>query len=300
MIFYIFSGLHQSFSGSEGSTDVSVSSTENLPTCIRQEPQGEETQLPQTCLSYDTCGSSEYSIIARLGMSTSSMDVNPVNTPQIYVTGNPANVHGPHFATSPTSTCGSQKQNLYMSSESGFSSASTSSSKLTLGDNSNLNSSFTSGYSCDVSPNVPSRQSVSNFSSPASVSSYNSSTLYANFPYSVTPGVIDQSHLHQLPQFAMAPQSSHMVPQYLTSLPPPPEYPGAYDPREATRRSYEIIGKPEIPGSRSQPELSHFVNTPNKHLGIVHTPAGSGSDRGSQHSLEGYVVISIRLRMFSG
>ncbi|XP_045201300.2 angiomotin-like isoform X2 [Mercenaria mercenaria] len=278
-------GLHQSFSGSETSTDVSVSSTENLPTCHRQEPQGEETQLPQTCISYDTCGSSEYSILARLGMPTSGMEINPINTPQIYVTGNPSTVHGPHFATSPAQRCGSQTQNLYMSSESGFSSASTSSSKLTLGDNSNLNNSFTSGYSCDTSPNVPSRQSISNFSSPTSVSSYSSSTLYANFPCSVNTGVIDHYQLQQLPQFAMSPQPG----QYLTSLPPPPEYPGAYDPREATRRSYEIIGKHEIPGSRSQPELSHFVATQNKHLGIVHTPAGSGSDRGSQQSLEGCV-----------
>lgn len=282
----MFTGLHQSFSGSETSTDVSVSSTENLSTCHRQEPQGEETQVPQTCVSYDTSGSSEYSILARLGMPTSGMELKPVNTPQIYVTGNPSSAHGPHFATSPTQRCGTQKQNLYMSSESGFSSASTSSSKLTVGDNSTLNSSFTSHYSLDQSPNVHSRQSVSNFSSPTSVSSYSSSTLYANFPYAVNAGVVEQSNL-QLPQFAIPPQSGHMVPQYLTSLPPPPEYPGPYDPREATRRSYEIIGKPEIPGSRSQPELSHFIPTHNKHLGIVHTPAGSGSDKGSQHSLEG-------------
>lgn len=284
-------GLHKSFSGSETSTDVSVSSTENLPTCHRQEPQGEETQLPQVCLPYDTC--SDYSILARLGMQTSGKDVTPISTPQIYVTGNSSNIHGPHFATSPAHGLTSQRPSLYLSNESGFSSASTSSSKLTIGDNNSmLNSSYTSGFSCDQSPNI-SRHSTPNFSSPTSVSSYNSSTLYANFPYSYNPSAIDHSQFTPLPQFSMSPQSGHMIPQYMSSLPPPPEYPGAFDPifldqREATRRSYEIIGKPEIPGSRSQPELSHFVtpHAANK-LGIIHTPAGSGSEKGSQHSLEG-------------
>lgn len=226
-------------------------------------------------------------------MPTSGMGVKPVNTPQIFVTGNPTTIHGPHFATSPAPGlqahgCSAQQQNLYMSSESGFSSASTSSSKLTIGDTSTPNGSFTSGFSCDQSPNVSSRQSLSNFTSPSSVSTYSNSTLYANFPYTVNQSAMDQSQVPQLTQFAIASQPG----QYLTSLPPPPEYPGIYDAsfidqREAARRSYEIIGKPEIPGSRSQPELSHFVATHNQHLGIIHTPAGSGSDKGSQHSLEG-------------
>ncbi|KAL4220743.1 angiomotin [Mactra antiquata] len=293
-------GLHQSFSGSETSTDVSVSSTENLSTCLRQEPQGEETQLPQTCVAaFDTTGNSEYSILARLGMPTSCIDSNPgLNTPQIYITDNPSGLHGPHFATSPspglqtvnTIEQPQQQQHLYMSSESGFSSASTSSSKLTVGDNVNLNGSFNSGFSCDQSPNVKSSQSISNFTSPTSVSSYNSNTLYANFPYTINPCAIDSSHAPQVQQYSMSQHSGQMVPQFLTSFGMPSDYSMAYDPnfvdqRDLARRSYEIIGKADIPGSRSQPELSHFVNH-NKHLGIVHNAAGSGSDRGSQHSLD--------------
>lgn len=70
-------GFRQSFSGSETSTDVSLSSTENLATSQRQEPQGEETQ---TSFNYhldlgNTEGSS-YSILERLGLPASAIDLN--------------------------------------------------------------------------------------------------------------------------------------------------------------------------------------------------------------------------------
>ena len=47
-LFYLFSnaGYRQSYSGSETSTDVSLSSNENLCTLIRQDPQGEENSHP--------------------------------------------------------------------------------------------------------------------------------------------------------------------------------------------------------------------------------------------------------------
>lgn len=259
-------GLRQSFSGSETSTDVSVSSTENLASCQRQEPQGEETQTQQSCFPYDisTSTQSDYSILARLGMPTSGMELKSQNTPQIYVSGNTPS-HGPHFATSP-----SHGQGYYMSSESGFSSASNSSSKLTMQDYQTL------------SPNVS--KSSSTFSSPTSVSSYSSSTLYANYPFAQMSGV--DANLLQF-----APSGGQMIPQYLSSLPPPPEYPGLHKQdlleRPEQRRSYEVLGKPDIPGVRSQPDLSTFWESRGSGTGIHHSQGGSsGSKEGSQQSLE--------------
>ena len=308
-------GLRQSFSGSETSTDVSVSSTENLSSSQRQEPQGEETQVQQSSHSYDLSNTSDsdYSILARLGMSTAGLELKAPPTPQIYVTGNTgSNLHGPHFATTPSVAMQSVPQNpsssFYVSSESGFSSASTSSSKLTLPDTGwNQNISFNSSmFSCDRSPNMSSRQSVSNFSSPTSVSSYNSSTIYANYPQWTPTGVLDPPSLTQQPQFIntshlgsyigspmsgqIASPMSQMLQQYVTNLPPPPQYPGAHagetlDQPEVARRSYEVLGKHEIPGCRSQPDLSHFREVQPKYFGMLKN-AGSGSENGSQKSLE--------------
>lgn len=256
-------GLHQSFSGSETSTDVSVSSTENLASCQRQEPQGEETQ--QSSFPYDINAStqSDYSILARLGMPTSGLELKSQNTPQIFVTGNTRS-HGPHFATSP-----SQGQGYYMSSESGFSSASNSSSKLAMQD-----------YQI-LPPNV-SKQS-NTFSTPPSVSSYNSSTLYANYPFTQFSGGD--------PNMMQFSQSGQMIPQYLSSLPPPPEYPGLHKQdlldRPEQKRSYEVLGKPDIPGVRSQPDLSTFWESRGSATGLHHSHGGSsGSKEGSQQSLE--------------
>lgn len=69
-------GFRQSFSGSETSTDVSLSSTENLATSQRQEPQGEETQSPfYSHLDFGGVdGGSSYSILARLGMPPGGLD----------------------------------------------------------------------------------------------------------------------------------------------------------------------------------------------------------------------------------
>ncbi|XP_060073954.1 angiomotin-like isoform X2 [Ylistrum balloti] len=62
--------LRQSFSGSETSTDVSVSSMENLSSSQRQEPQGEETVTPS--YHHHTECSEEYSIMARLAQDSKS------------------------------------------------------------------------------------------------------------------------------------------------------------------------------------------------------------------------------------
>ncbi|XP_059173003.1 angiomotin-like protein 1 [Physella acuta] len=62
-------GFRHSFSGSETSTDVSLSSTENLASTQRQEPQGEETQSPFSYpLDVGSSDGSSYSILERLGM----------------------------------------------------------------------------------------------------------------------------------------------------------------------------------------------------------------------------------------
>ena len=195
-------------------------------------------------------------------MPTTGMELKSQNTPQIYVTGN-SPAHGPHFATSP-----SHGQGYYMSSESGFSSASNSSSKLTMQD-----------YQV-LSP-TSSKQS-STYSSPTSVSSYNSNTLYANYPAFTQLTGADQSFM----QFS---QSGQMIPQYLSSLPPPPEYPGLHKQdlleRPEQRRSYEVLGKPDIPGVRSQPDLSTFSRGSGTRLHHSHG-GSSGSKEGSQQSLE--------------
>ncbi|XP_056004959.1 angiomotin-like protein 1 isoform X2 [Ostrea edulis] len=80
-------GLRQSFSGSETSTDVSVSSTENLSTSVRQEPQGEENQsstgYPSSHLDYSSSDAS-YSILARLGMPTTALEMKTSTVSQPY------------------------------------------------------------------------------------------------------------------------------------------------------------------------------------------------------------------------
>lgn len=70
-------GFRQSYSGSETSTDVSLSSTENLATSQRQDPQGEET-IP-SAMGFHTMdhlggGGGGYSILERLGMPPSALD----------------------------------------------------------------------------------------------------------------------------------------------------------------------------------------------------------------------------------
>ncbi|KAK3788410.1 hypothetical protein RRG08_012587 [Elysia crispata] len=86
-------GFRQSYSGSETSTDVSLSSTENLATSQRQDPQGEETR--PSAMGFHTLdhlgggggmvgmldggggiggGGGGYSILERLGMPPSALD----------------------------------------------------------------------------------------------------------------------------------------------------------------------------------------------------------------------------------
>lgn len=96
MVVYNFvAGTRKSFSGSETSTDMSLSSSENLSTCQRQEPQGQENTQenvfsPNLDLHDPDTG---YSILARLGM------------PQSFV-GKP----GQDYIQAPVTTCADPHQ----------------------------------------------------------------------------------------------------------------------------------------------------------------------------------------------
>lgn len=224
--------------------------------------------------------------------------------PQIYVTGNYPDdgVHGQYTTTSVSMAnpgFGSHSnQVLYMSNDSGFTSSFPSSSKISAEDSPCSSAVSTIGYHVDHSPSVSCRQQIaSNFSSPSSVSSYSAGTIYKNYPLTSHSSSFDQSqYSHYSPYYMQAHATqmgaAHMsAAHHFSSLPPPPEYPGFHHPEhldQQARRSYEILAKPEIAGSRSQPDMTHFVEmrSGGKHLGIMHTPAGSGSDKGSQHSLE--------------
>ncbi|ESO82130.1 hypothetical protein LOTGIDRAFT_237125 [Lottia gigantea] len=84
-------GGRQSFSGSETSTDVSVSSMENLATSIRQEPQGEENQSQNLYNQIDLNNSDGgYSILARLGMPPSSLSETKSTSVPAYLVKGPS------------------------------------------------------------------------------------------------------------------------------------------------------------------------------------------------------------------
>lgn len=227
------------------------------------------------------------------------------NTPKIYVTGNyqDNSFHGPYMATGVNMAnpgLGSpENQLLCRSKDSGFTGSFASNSKLTLDESgSGSITTTTSGFMCEQLPNVQCEQQISsNFSSPNSVSSYQSGTIYRNYPVSSHIGTFEQGqHSHYSayfpPTHIATVGGAHMNTPPFTSLPPPPEYPGfhaqAHLDQPTTRRSYEILAKPEIAGSRSQPDMVHYTEkrSGSKHLGVMHAHGGSGSDKGSQHSLD--------------
>ena len=86
---FVLTGFRQSFSGSETSTDMSFSSSENLDCCsLRQEPQGAEThRLFQNTFDPIVNGSDTYSILSRLGMPQSALELKGTDPSTFYVTG---------------------------------------------------------------------------------------------------------------------------------------------------------------------------------------------------------------------
>ncbi|KAK3590009.1 hypothetical protein CHS0354_035039 [Potamilus streckersoni] len=245
-------GMRQSFSGSETSTDLSVSSQENLATSQRQEPQGEETQTQQSYHHYDLGNfDSGYSILARLGMPTTGMDYKPHSAPSIFVPGT-TTIHGPHYASSPNA---------------GYRIGTTPSvSFQSPGGKTHSNESL---HSQTDGRHVP----ISEYEPVSNVSVYNNSTLYANYPRSEYGGM----------EYT---QSGPLASSYFTHLPPPPQY-GAQHYHELLdrceiKRSYETVEKTDLTGSRSQPELSQFSQSHSKPVKLFY----SGSDDGSQQSIE--------------
>ena len=90
-IMFFLTGFRQSFSGSETSTDMSFSSSENLDCCsLRQEPQGAEThRLFQNTFDpiVNVNGSDTYSILSRLGMPQSALEVKAPDPSTFYAKG---------------------------------------------------------------------------------------------------------------------------------------------------------------------------------------------------------------------
>lgn len=226
------SGLRQSFSGSETSTDVSLSSTENLATWQRQEPQGEETQTPL----YHQLDDGSYSILARLGMPPGAIESKGSND---QISSSP----------SPFYTAGSQSYYSYSTHSQSI--CATSSSLGVREEPANV---YSSGGGGRPALAVPHHWQAHGLPPPQSGHYSRSLTPTYHHPHPYvnqhwTPGEGDGSE-HSV-------QSSHQVP-YLSTLPPPPEYPGnkALDlDKKDIQRSYEMIGgKVEL--ARSQPDLT--------------------------------------------
>ena len=86
--FIVLIGYRQSYSGSEASTDISLSSTENLSTSTRQEPQGEETTKVVVGPFDPATGDDGFSLLSSLGLqSTQAVEVKSTNSSTFYVTG---------------------------------------------------------------------------------------------------------------------------------------------------------------------------------------------------------------------
>ncbi|KAK2141248.1 hypothetical protein LSH36_1134g01001 [Paralvinella palmiformis] len=88
-------GFRQSYSGSETSTDLSLSSCENLSSSVRQEPQGEETNAVVTCPLEPTqdrnanCGGLCHTTQSQMEIDQKpGFEVKSANSSTFYVTGN--------------------------------------------------------------------------------------------------------------------------------------------------------------------------------------------------------------------
>ena len=93
VIMFSSSGYRQSYSGSETSTDLSLSSTENLSTFTRQDPQGEETTGGVTTPSLEPWDTStadpSYGLVPQLAnVPTSGVEIRSTNSATFYVMGN--------------------------------------------------------------------------------------------------------------------------------------------------------------------------------------------------------------------
>ncbi|GAB1599073.1 angiomotin-like [Argonauta hians] len=200
-------GLRQSFSGSETSTDVSLSSTENLSTSQRQEPQGEETHSQE--MYYDLKSTPRYPMLAQLGMQI-PVDLKDINNQPIFATTTQQSI--PSVYTTPTAQY----------------------------------------YSTSLTPTVSSGDWQNNQMVTCTMA--DSQVIPMNAPGTVPTTVAYTTQCWS--QHHLDPQ----VLQYLSNLPPPPEYPRAKSESDSVkndlRRSYEMLEKVER--TRSQPDLTRF------------------------------------------
>lgn len=231
-------GFRQSFSGSETSTDVSLSSTENLATWQRQEPQGEETQTPL----YQPLDDEGYSILARLGMPPSAIESK----------GCTDLVSSSSTAPSPFYCTGSQSYYSYSAHSQSIYATSSSAGREDL-TNIHSSSASSSRQNLTVPPHhwqsqgLPPPQSGQYSRARSLTPTYHHPHPYVNQNW--TPG--DQEVSGQIVN------NPQMLP-YVSPLPPPPQYPGnkAIDVENTDfRRSQETLsGKSEH--GHSQPDLT--------------------------------------------
>lgn len=226
-------GLRQSFSGSETSTDVSLSSTENLATWQRQEPQGEETQAPL----YQQLDDGGYSILARLGMPSAALDMKGGQDPQVPSSlsflsvgshVSPYFAHPVHSQSVYASTCGPASQedstNIYS----------------VVGNRNTLT--------------VPHHWQAHGLPPPQSGQYARSVTPTYHHPH---PYVNSQWSPGEGVATTRSSQNTQLL-SYLVNLPPPPEYPGnkASDKKDICRSHERIACKVEL--TRSHPDLSRL------------------------------------------
>ena len=89
---FAVAGCRQSISKSEAGADISMSSSESLSSCMRQDPPGEETQ-PSGPPSYIHSGCNQYrnNMLAHLGLNViqppSSTGMKAPHNNAFYVTG---------------------------------------------------------------------------------------------------------------------------------------------------------------------------------------------------------------------
>lgn len=248
-------GLRQSFSGSETSTDVSVSSTENinLSTSQRQEPQGEENQ-GQVHHVQEFSDSTDFSILERLAKEKQQQQ-------------KPA-----YFGTVPHPT----DNKGYLNSGG---------TPYTWGPMPNNQLAPSMGRHQHVTTCSTSQQ----YSSGEEISSYNLPVIASNSNSYWTSGehlsgsgchLGGSGHLGSSGQFSSgnsgeqlqsSGSATSLQSSYFTTLPPPPQYPvqGMYEnnsERTKMRRSYETVDRTDtgdnsnIKQCHSYSDLSGYLN----------------------------------------
>lgn len=212
-----------------------MSSTENLATWQRQDPQGEETQTPL----YQHLDDGNYSILARLGMPPGTIDSKTIpdqhistSSSQYYTTGSGS----PSYYSS-----SAHSQTVYASSLSGRE------------DTTNV---YASG-GIRQHLTVPQNWQAQGLPPPQS----------ANYFRSVTP-TYHHPHPYINAQWNSAEQGQNcQLFTYLANLPPPPEYPGQrlsnVEKKGLSQSDEHLVRKVDL--THSHPDLSHLSESKSCH-----------------------------------